>query len=166
MADFLTGSTISSYIAGGLSLYSCYHIMRLVLDGHPAHGKVRRGEAACTRFDRINRTSTLALVEAVLNSSMFRFLSRAAMAICWRAGARRPRIVGIADAESPASRGACRTGIEIVHGEAACAELARIPADVAVAGIVGWPVDIGSDGGQAGQTVALANKNHRPRASL
>ena len=108
-------------------------------------------------------TSTLALVEAcpeqfdvqvLVAGSNGHLLAEQAL-LC------RPRIVGIADAESlPVLREALAgTGIEIVHGEAACAELARIPVDVVVAGIVGLAgLTSVLTAVKAGQTVALANK--------
>ena len=108
-------------------------------------------------------TSTLALVEAcpeqfdvqvLVAGSNGHLLAEQAL-LC------RPKVVGIADVESASvvREALAGTGIEIVHGEAACAELARIPVDVVVAGIVGL-AGLASvlAAVQAGQTVALANK--------
>ena len=108
-------------------------------------------------------TSTLALVEACPEQFDVQFLVAGSNGhlLGKQALLCRPRIVGIAYAESlPVLREALAgTGIEIGHGEAARAELARIPVDVVVVGTVGLAgLTSVLTAVKAGQTVALAHK--------
>lgn len=108
-------------------------------------------------------TSTLALVEACPDQFDVEVLvaGRNAVLLAEQALRFRPKAVGIADATGleVLREGLAGSGIEIVHGEAACADLARIQADVVVAGIVGLAgLSSVLAAVEAGQTVALANK--------
>ena len=108
-------------------------------------------------------TSTLALVEACPDQFDVQVLVAGSNAdlLAEQALLFRPKAVGIADAKGiPVLQEALAgTGIEIVHGDAACADLARIPVDVVIAGIVGLAgLSSVLAAVEAGQTVALANK--------
>ena len=108
-------------------------------------------------------TSTLALVEACPDQFDVRVLvaGRNAELLAEQALRCRPEAVGVADEDGAAVLRdvLAGTGIEIFQGEEACADLARRPVDVVVAGIVGLaglPSVVAAV--ESGQTVALANK--------
>mgnify|MGYP003347247403 CR=1 FL=1 len=73
----------------------------------------------------------------------------------------RPKIVGLGDAAKldQLREALCGTEVEIVGGESACSKIAAMAVDIVVAGIVGiagLPSVLAAV--QAGQTIALANK--------
>ena len=73
----------------------------------------------------------------------------------------RPKIVGLGDAAKldQLHEALCGTEVEIVGGESACSKIAAMAVDIVVAGIVGiagLPSVLAAV--QAGQTIALANK--------
>ena len=108
-------------------------------------------------------TSTLALVEDCPGQFDVKILVAGSHVglLAEQALQHRPETAGLASEEHAAELTAALavSGIEIVFGEAACTSLARRPADVVVAGIVGLaglPSVIAAL--ECGQTVALANK--------